>query len=244
MCPVMGLPGHIVILFLVSMVLQWLASFFQLDVYEIYLWGWVEFKCAHSHFYIISPLNVCASIYYLLKIQPAGCYKHGTLLAVFTHRYGCCRNSLAGSGPGFQELLCFTKQGSLFIQICVCMCVCSVTQSCLALSSPTGSSPPVLLLMVFSRQEPWSELPFLSPGDLPNLGTEVASLESPPLQWILPVCHLGSPSTPINPYNNCLLPFAWGHCVRTTSIWGRSSCCSHLQRKESEGQRDDSHPLS
>ena len=157
----------------------------------------MEFKCAHSHFYIISPLNVCASIYYLLKIQPAGCYKHGTLLAVFTHRYGCCRNSLAGSGPGFQELLCFTKQGSLFIQICVCKCVCSVTQSCLALSSPTGSNPPVLLLMVFSRQEPWSELPFLSPGDLPNLGTEVASLESPPLQWILPVCHLGSPSTPI-----------------------------------------------
>ena len=85
----------------------------------------MEFKCAHSHFYIISPLNVCASIYYLLKIQPAGCYKHGTLLAVFTHRYGCCRNSLAGSGPGFQELLCFTKQGSLFIQICVCVCLFS-----------------------------------------------------------------------------------------------------------------------
>ena len=89
----------------------------------------MEFKCAHSHFYIISPLNVCASIYYLLKIQPAGCYKHGTLLAVFTHRYGCCRNSLAGIGPGFQELLCFTKQGSLFIQMCVCVCVCVCVQS-------------------------------------------------------------------------------------------------------------------
>ena len=132
----------------------------------------MEFKCAHSHFYIISPLNVCASIYYLLKIQPAGCYKHGTLLAVFTHRYGCCRNSLAGIGPGFQELLCFTKQGSLFIQmcVCVCVCVCSVTQSCLALSSPMGSRPPAPLLMVFSGKNPGASHHFFLQGIFPTRG--------------------------------------------------------------------------
>ena len=43
--------------------------------------------------------------------------------------------------------------------------------------------------MGFSRQEYWSELPFLSPGDLPDLGTEpgspvlqAASLPTEPLE--------------------------------------------------------------
>ena len=38
------------------------------------------------------------------------------------------------------------------------------------------------LSMGFSRQEYWSGLPFPSPGDLPNPGTEPASLVSPALQ--------------------------------------------------------------
>ena len=33
--------------------------------------------------------------------------------------------------------------------------------------------------MGFSRQEYWSGLPFPSPGDLPNPGTELTSLTSP-----------------------------------------------------------------
>ena len=37
----------------------------------------------------------------------------------------------------------------------------------------------VLLSMEFSRQEYWSGLPFPSPGDLPNLGIELAFLVSP-----------------------------------------------------------------
>ena len=37
------------------------------------------------------------------------------------------------------------------------------------------------LSMGFSRQEYWSGLPCPSPGDLPNLGTEPASLTSPAL---------------------------------------------------------------
>ena len=36
--------------------------------------------------------------------------------------------------------------------------------------------------MEFSRQEYWSELPFRSPGDLPDSGIEP---RSPTLQWIL-----------------------------------------------------------
>ena len=35
--------------------------------------------------------------------------------------------------------------------------------------------------MGFSRHEYWSELPFPSPGDLPNLGIKPASLTSPAL---------------------------------------------------------------
>ena len=35
--------------------------------------------------------------------------------------------------------------------------------------------------MEFPRQEYWRRLPFPSPGDLPNLGTEAASLVSPAL---------------------------------------------------------------
>ena len=37
------------------------------------------------------------------------------------------------------------------------------------------------LSMEFSRQEYWSELPYPSPGDLPNPGTEPKSLVSPAL---------------------------------------------------------------
>ena len=37
------------------------------------------------------------------------------------------------------------------------------------------------LYMEFSRQEYWSELPFLPPGDLPDPGMELTSLASPAL---------------------------------------------------------------
>ena len=47
------------------------------------------------------------------------------------------------------------------------------------------------LSMGFPRQEYWSELPFPSPGDLPDPGTE---LVSPSLQAdCLPLSHEGSP---------------------------------------------------
>ena len=38
-----------------------------------------------------------------------------------------------------------------------------------------------LLFMGFSRQEYWTALPFSSPGDLPNPGTETTSLAYPAL---------------------------------------------------------------
>ena len=61
--------------------------------------------------------------------------------------------------------------------LCVCVCVCVlVAQSCAALCDPVDCSLQAPLSMEFSRQEYWSELPFPSPGDLPNPGIEPQSL--------------------------------------------------------------------
>ena len=50
-----------------------------------------------------------------------------------------------------------------------------------------------LLSIGFSRQEYWSGLPSLSPGNLPSSGIEPGS---PALQVdSLPLCHQGSPNT-------------------------------------------------
>ena len=54
-----------------------------------------------------------------------------------------------------------------------------VAQSCPTLCDPVDCSPPAPLSMGFSRREYWSGLPFPSPGDLPDPGTEP---KSPALQ--------------------------------------------------------------
>ena len=50
-----------------------------------------------------------------------------------------------------------------------------VTQSCPTLCNSMDCGSPVSSAHGISRQEYWSELPFPSPGDLPNLGTEPRS---------------------------------------------------------------------
>ena len=47
-----------------------------------------------------------------------------------------------------------------------------VTKSCLTLVTPWTVACQAPLSMGFSRQEYWSGLPFLSPGDLPDPGIE------------------------------------------------------------------------
>ena len=50
-----------------------------------------------------------------------------------------------------------------------------------------------LMSMEFSRQEYWSGLAFPTPGDLPNLGIELASLVSPSLAGVFfNTCQFGS----------------------------------------------------
>ena len=53
-----------------------------------------------------------------------------------------------------------------------------VTQLCLILCGPIDVAFQAPLSIEFSRQEYWSGLPFPSPGDLPNPGTEPVSQAS------------------------------------------------------------------
>ena len=68
--------------------------------------------------------------------------------------------------------------------------VVKVTQSCLTLATPWTVARKVPLSMGFSRQEFWSGLPFLSPGDLPHPGTEPKSALA---GGFLPLTHQRSP---------------------------------------------------
>ena len=61
-----------------------------------------------------------------------------------------------------------------------------------------------LLSIEISRQEYWSALPFLPPGDLPNPGIKSASLMSPALAgefFFYHWHHLGSPNFKLCPHN-------------------------------------------
>ena len=50
-----------------------------------------------------------------------------------------------------------------------------LVQSCLTLFDPVDCRPQAPLSMGFPRQEDWSGLSFLSPGDLPNPGIKPRS---------------------------------------------------------------------
>ena len=59
--------------------------------------------------------------------------------------------------------------------------ITDVCQLCPNLCDPMDCIPEVFSYIEFSRQEYWSGLPFPTPGDLPNSGTE---LRSPALQAV------------------------------------------------------------
>ena len=62
--------------------------------------------------------------------------------------------------------------------MCVCVCVLSCVRLFVAPWTVACQTP---LSVEFSRQEYWSELPFPSPGDLPDLGIKPTSLVPPAL---------------------------------------------------------------
>ena len=58
---------------------------------------------------------------------------------------------------------------------CCCCCCCLIAQSCPTLCDPIDCSPPGSSVHRVILQEHWSELLFLSPGDLSNPGIRPAS---------------------------------------------------------------------
>ena len=70
------------------------------------------------------------------------------------------------------------KYACVCIYAYVCIYVCGaglVAKSCLTLVIPWTVAQQAPLSIGFSRQEYWSRLTFLSPGDLPNTGIEPGS---------------------------------------------------------------------
>ena len=61
-----------------------------------------------------------------------------------------------------QCFTCFPSVSSTYLSPCMCVCVCACTKSCLTLCDPMDCSLPGS--MEFSRQEYWSEVPFLLQG--------------------------------------------------------------------------------
>ena len=79
---------------------------------------------------------------------------------------------------GGGENHCFRKDVQRAAAVGVCVCVCALSHIWLVTTPWTVAHQPPLV--GFPRQEYWSELPFLSPGDLPDPEIEPKSLVSPP----------------------------------------------------------------
>ena len=82
--------------------------------------------------------------------------------------------------------------------MCVCVCVCmhvhAQSHSCVQFFATSWTVVhQTSLSMEFSRQEYWSGVPFPTPGNLPNPGTEPTSLDSHIGRQILYCCLPGKP---------------------------------------------------
>ena len=66
----------------------------------------------------------------------------------------------------------------VYVYVCACVCACSVVSDSVTLWTVAHQAP---LSVEFSRQEYWSQLPFPTPGDLPDPGIEPKSLAYPAL---------------------------------------------------------------
>ena len=101
-----------------------------------------------------------------------------------------CRKKYKYQGGLWSQLWCNLSwyfKGIWFFNTQVCVLSHSVVFNSATLSTVAHQAP---LSMEFSRQEYWSGLPCLPPGDLPNPGIE---LRSPALRMLDHLSHQGSP---------------------------------------------------
>ena len=106
-------------------------------------------------------LIVCIIIYVYICV----CMSAYVCIYVYIYKYLCIH---------VYECVYFCVCECIYMCVRVCVCVCARSlQSCLLCDtidcSPPGSS-------VHEIQKYWSGLPFPPPGDLPNSGTELTSL--------------------------------------------------------------------
>ena len=80
-----------------------------------------------------------------------------------------------GVGSRNQRKMVKAEKFSIIKAVSTIWCTILVTQSCLTLCDPGTIACQAPPSMGFSRQEYWSRLPFPSPGDHPNQGSEPRS---------------------------------------------------------------------
>ena len=100
-------------------------------------------------------------------------------------------------------------------------CVCSVISNSPATPWTTARQAP--LSMGFSKQEYWSGLPFPSPGDHPDAGTEPVSPVSIALQVDSLPLSLGSPMSHSKHQQQ---PLDQGIVIKTSGCTGNHECLS------------------
>ena len=110
------------------------------------------------------------------------------------------------------------------------VCACSVAQSCLTLLTPWTVAPQALLSVGFCRQEHWSGLPFLFPGDLPNPGIKPESPASPALVGRFFITKPpGKPVKSHTAHQNSSRKL-WQHYTKARKLWQHSTKAGELVR--------------
>ena len=113
--------------------------------------------------------------------------------------------------------------------MCECVCVHAQSLSHVQLfASPWTVARQAPLLVEFSRQEYWSGLPFLTPGDLPHSGIEPSSL--------LYLLHLQVDSLPLCHRESLDLESGLEQFL---AIWFVISCLAHLRNSMALDSRQD-----
>ena len=104
-----------------------------------------------------------------------------------------------------ERILCTMPVHRKFIKHLIIMLLTNTVFNCIQLSVIPGTvAHQAPLSMGFSRQECWSGLPFLPPGDLPDPGIEPTFLASPALAgnyfffFFLPLVLPGKPNNYVN----------------------------------------------
>ena len=84
----------------------------------------------------------------------------------------CCAEGRVGFSVGG---VCVCVKGGLFSGVCVCVCVCICAWLCPTRYDPMDYSLPVSSVLGIFQAGILEWLPFPTPGDLPDPGTELAS---------------------------------------------------------------------